>query len=230
MCMKRNFRWLGGLIALLMLGMLLAACGGAAAPAAAPTAAPAAEAPAAPDATTAPAATAAPEATAAAPAATAAPAASGSGGNLQIIWFAWQPCQALGELVKSYKDAAVEVRCVPIAQWHDQIFTDFAAKGGADITILDSQFIGEAVTGGHIMELTDWMKAPGNFEKDDFVPAALAAYGEYPAGSGKYYGVPAEGDTMMLVYRKDVFANQKLKDAFKAKTSKELALPTKWTD
>jgi len=73
------------------------------------------------------------------------------------------------------------------------------------------------------------MKA-GNIEIDDYVPAALSAYGEYPAGSGKYYGVAAEGDTQMLVYRKDVFDNQKLKDAYKAKTGKELALPTKWTD
>jgi multiple sugar transport system substrate-binding protein len=161
-------------------------------------------------------------------AATAAPATSG-GGNLQVIWFAWPPCQALDELVKTYKDATVEVRCVPLAQWHDQIFTDFAAKGGADIVILDSQFVGEAVKGGHVLDLTDWMKA-GNIEIDDYVPAALSAYGEYPTGSGKYYGVAAEGDTQMLVYRKDVFDNQKLKDAFKAKAGKDLAVPAKWTD
>jgi multiple sugar transport system substrate-binding protein len=146
-----------------------------------------------------------------------------------VIWFAWAPCQALGELVKSYQDATVEVRCVPIGQWHDQIFTDFAAQGGADIVILDSQYIGEAVTGNHVLDLTDWMKA-GNIEIDDYVPAALSAYGEYPAGSGKYYGVAAEGDTQMLVYRKDIFADQAVKDAFKAKAGKDLAVPTKWTD
>ncbi len=145
-----------------------------------------------------------------------------------MIWFAWPPCQALGELVKQYKDATVEVRCVPLGQWHDQIFTDFAAKGGADIVILDSQFIGEAVKGGHILELTDWMK--GNIDVDDYVPAALSAYGEYPAGSGKYYGVAAEGDTQMLVYRKDIFNDQKVKDAFKQKTGKDLAVPNTWTE
>ncbi len=70
-------------------------------------------------------------------------------------------------------DATVEVRCVPIGQWHDQIFTDFAAKGGADVVILDSQFIGEAVVGNHVVELTDWMKE--NIEVSDFVPEALSA-------------------------------------------------------
>jgi multiple sugar transport system substrate-binding protein len=145
-----------------------------------------------------------------------------------VIWFAWAPCQALGELVKTYPDATVEVRCVPIGQWHDQIFTDFAAQGGADIVILDSQYIGEAVAGNHVVDLTDWMKA-GNIEVDDYVPAALSAYGEYPAGSGKYYGVAAEGDTQMLVYRKDLFGDQAIKDAFKASANKDLAVPTTWT-
>ena len=240
--MHRHFRWLTGLVALLLLGTLLAACGGTA-PA---TTTPAATTGQPPAATTAPeppgattAATTEQATTAATTAATttatteqpttASTGGTAAGGNLQIIWFAWAPCQALGELVKGYKDASVEVRCVPISQWHDQIFTDFAAKGGADIVILDSQFIGEAVAGGHIIELTDWMK--GNVEVDDYVPAALSAYGEYPAGSGKYYGVAAEGDTQMLVYRKDVFDNQAVKGGFQHwKNGKDLAVPTKWTD
>jgi multiple sugar transport system substrate-binding protein len=156
---------------------------------------------------------------------------TGTSGNtgdkkLQAIWFAWAPCQALGELSKKFPGASVDVRCVPIGEWHSQIFTDFAAKGGADIVILDSQFIGEAVTGAHIMELTDWMKT--NIEVDDYVPAALSAYGEYPAGSERYYGVAAEGDTQMIVYRKDVF--EAAKADFKAKTGKDLEVPKTWSE
>jgi multiple sugar transport system substrate-binding protein len=123
--------------------------------------------------------------------------------ELSIIWFDWPPCHALGELAATYPDADVSVTCIPIAQWHDQIFTDFAAEGGADLTVLDSQFIGEAVVGGHILEMTDWMKE--NMELDDYVPAALTYYGEYPLGSGKYYGIPAIADVQVLVYQKDVF-------------------------
>lgn len=123
--------------------------------------------------------------------------------KLSIIWFAWPPCEALGELAARYPDADVSVNCIPIAQWHDQIFTDFAARGGADLPICDSQWIGEAVKGGHLVELTDWMKQ--NIEMDDYVPAALKYYGEYPPGSGRYYGVPAMADVQVLVYRKDLF-------------------------
>jgi len=123
--------------------------------------------------------------------------------ELSIIWFAWPPCDALSTLVQEYEDAAVTVDCVPLAQWRDQIFTDFVARSGADLPILDSQWIGEAVLGNHLVELSGWME--GNLEVDDFVPAALAAYGEYPAGSGEYYGVPAMADVQMLVYRADLF-------------------------
>ena len=123
--------------------------------------------------------------------------------DLIIIWFAWQPCEALGELSAQYEGANVTVNCVPFAEWYPTTFTDFAAKGGADLVIMDSQWIGEAVTGGHVLELTDFMAE--NIETEDFVQAALSAYGEYPPGSERYYGVAIEGDTQLLVYRKDLF-------------------------
>lgn len=122
--------------------------------------------------------------------------------ELTIIWFAWPPCEALNELVQSYPDADVNVDCIPLAQWHDQIFTSFIARSGADLPILDSQWIGEAVQGNHLVDLTEWME---NLDTEDFVPAALAAYGEYPANSGTYYGVPAMADVQVLVYRADLF-------------------------
>jgi multiple sugar transport system substrate-binding protein len=157
---------------------------------------------------------AAPPPTAAAPAA------------LQVIWFGWQPCQVLTDLSRGFPGGAVDVRCVPIAEWHDQIFRDFAAKTGADVVILDSQYIGEAVQGGHLLDLTDWMKT--NIDTADYVPAALAAYGEYPAGSGRYYGVAAEGDTEMLVYRKDAF--DKAAADYQAQTGAVLGVPKTWSE
>ena len=123
--------------------------------------------------------------------------------ELSILWFAWQPCEALGELSSQYEGATVSVNCVPIAEWYNTTFTDFAAQGGADLVVMDSQWIGEAVVGGHVLELTDFMAE--NIDVADYVPAALSAYGEYPPGSQRYHGVALEGDTQMLVYRKDLY-------------------------
>lgn len=131
--------------------------------------------------------------------------------ELSIIWFAWPPCDLLDTITDDYPDATVTVTCVPIDQWFDQIFLDFASQGGADLPILDSQFMGAAVAGGHLVELTDWMNE--NLPVDDYVPAALTAYGEVPAGSGDIYAVPMMTDTRMLVYRTDVFEQLDLEPA-----------------
>ena len=123
--------------------------------------------------------------------------------ELSIIWFAWPPCDLLDTITDDYPDATVTVTCVPIGQWFDQIFLDFSSRGGADLPILDSQFMGAAVAGGHVVELSEWMDE--NLAVDDYVPAALSAYGEVQPGSGEYYSVPIMTDTRMLVYRTDVF-------------------------
>src|SRR5688572_21642780 len=123
--------------------------------------------------------------------------------KLSIVWFAWPPCDLLDTITDDYEAATVTVTCVPIGQWFDQIFLDFASGGGADLPILDSQFMGAAVAGGHVVDLTEWMGE--NLPVDDYVPAALSAYGEVPAGSGSFYSVPMMTDTRMLVYRTDVF-------------------------
>ena len=124
--------------------------------------------------------------------------------TLSITWFAWPPCDALAELVADYPDADVEVKCVPYAEWHDSIFTDFAAKGGVDLPIIDSQDTGAAVTGGHIIELTDFLENRTDF--DQWVPSALEAYGEYPPGSGRYYGAPIMADVQLLVYNERILS------------------------
>jgi multiple sugar transport system substrate-binding protein len=123
--------------------------------------------------------------------------------ELSIVWFAWPPCDLLDTITDDYPDATVTVTCVPIGQWFDQIFLDFASGGGADLPILDSQFMGAAVAGNHLVDLTDWINE--NLPVDDYVPAALSAYAEVPVGSGQYYSVPMMTDTRMLVYRTDLF-------------------------
>ena len=53
----------------------------------------------------------------------------------------------------------VKVNTVPNPQWHDAIFTQFAArKTNFDIPVLDSQNIGEAVENGSILDLTEFVK------------------------------------------------------------------------
>jgi len=139
--------------------------------------------------------------------------------TLRFIWFEWPPPHALEEFANEhYKklrpNVTVEVRTVPLAQWHDAIFTQFAArKTDFDIAVLDSQFIGEAVVGGHILDISGFAKQ--NVELDAYHPYLLAAYGQYPqATTGEYdpnaklYGLPLLGDTWTMIYRKDLIGEE----------------------
>ncbi len=214
---------------LMILAMLigLAACGAPSTPPPAQEAPAATEAPAAPAATEAPAAPAATEAPAA-PAATEAPAASGGDvKELKIIWAEWDPSNYLQQLVNDYeKEAGVKVTVVqePWGSFQDRVFTEFAGKGASyDLVIGDSQWLGAGATQGHYVELTDIWKTELN--GDSFAPPTVKYYSEYPAGSGKYWSVPTEGDAIGWSYRKDLFEDPKEKEAFKAKYGYELAVP-----
>src|SRR5688572_26652268 len=70
--------------------------------------------------------------------------------TLRFVWFEWPPAQTLEDFANEHyaevnPNVSFEVETVPFGQWHDAIFTQFAAgETTFDIPILDSQFIGEA--------------------------------------------------------------------------------------
>jgi multiple sugar transport system substrate-binding protein len=88
----------------------------------------------------------------------------------------------------------------------------------------DSQWLGQGATQGHYLDLTDFMVSNG-IDKS-VTEATLKYYGEYPAGSGKYWAFPTEGDADGWAYRKDLFENPDEQAAFKAEYGYDLAVPT----
>ena len=138
--------------------------------------------------------------------------------ELSFLWFEWPPAQALEDFAnehytKERPNVTVKVNTVPNPNWHDAIFTQFAArKTDFDIPILDSQHIGEAVTNGNILDLTDFVNE--NIDTDAYDPYLLAAYGQYPQAEtgqrdpdAKMYGLPLLGDTWTMVWRKDLMGD-----------------------
>ena len=139
--------------------------------------------------------------------------------TLSFIWFEWPPAQLLedfanAEYTKERPNVTVEVNTVPNANWHDAMFTQFAAREtNFDIAVLDSQHIGEAVTNGNILDITDFVNE--NIEVDAYDPYLLAAYGQYPQAvtgerdeNAKLYGLPLLGDTWTMIYRKDLIGEE----------------------
>ena len=61
-------------------------------------------------------------------------------------------------------------------------------------------------------------------------PATVYAYSTWPKGAPNYWALPAMGDALGWVYRKDWFARPELQAEFKQKYGRDLAPPKTWTE
>jgi len=147
--------------------------------------------------------------------------------SITAYWFEWAPATMLEELSKDFtKETGIEFKMsvTAVENWVQKINVEMAAHSDAyDIIIADSQDVGGMVTSGHFVDLTDWIKK--NKVDKNFTAASMTAYAEYPKGSGRFWGVPTEGDGVGWAYRKDLFEDPKNKAAFKAKYGYELGIP-----
>jgi multiple sugar transport system substrate-binding protein len=112
-------------------------------------------------------------------------------------------------------------------QYSKPIAEHFAGSGAYDILDIEPAWIPAMAEGGVIAPIDDLLAKYAN-------PADLADY--HPLYSamttykGKTWGFFDDGDVFMLYYRKDVFEDQKLKDAYKAKFKQDLRVPQDWDE
>ncbi|MGO7785649.1 hypothetical protein ACC717_37080, partial [Rhizobium ruizarguesonis] len=60
---------------------------------------------------------------------------------------------------------------------------------------------------------------------DDFVPAKVVGYSEWPKNTPNYWALPAMGDVVGWTYRKDWFEKPEMQKEFKEKYGHDLAAP-----
>jgi len=150
--------------------------------------------------------------------------------ELTIWWAQWAPADFLQQVGNDYEAATgikVTVVQTPWGDFYNRVGTEWAAKGTSyDLIVGDSQWVGQGVTQGHYVDLTDFMVSNG-IDKT-VTPATLQYYGEYPPGSGKYYAYPTEGDANGWAYRKDLFEDETNKADFEAAYGYALDIPQTW--
>ena len=161
-----------------------------------------------------------------------APAAGGGGDKkLVIAWAKWDPADKLQKLTEDFtKETSikVEVNQIPWSDFETKINAAWTGKSTEfDMVVGDSQWLGNASTGGHYVDLTEWTGDVANFPKADNEEAAIKNYGEY---DGKLYAIPCMADAIGFAYRTDLFEDTKNKDTFKAKYKRDLAAPTTWDE
>jgi len=108
-----------------------------------------------------------------------------------------------------YRDVNVNITYAPYSALHDGIVS--AMREGCatyDVFVIDNIWIPEFAEAGWLMDVTEHVTPE---IKGSLFPEALEA-AEYPAGSGKYYGLPWYIDTKYLLYNKNMLTKAGIKE------------------
>jgi multiple sugar transport system substrate-binding protein len=148
--------------------------------------------------------------------------------ELTLCWAAWDPANALVELSKDFTTEtgiAMKFEFVPWTDYANRFLNELNSKGElCDLIIGDSQWIGGSAENGHYIKLNDFFDANG-ISMDDFVPATVVGYSQWPKNTPNYWALPAMGDVVGWTYRKDWFSRPELQAEFKEKYGWDLAPP-----
>ena len=151
---------------------------------------------------------------------------------ITLGWAAWDPANALVELSKDFtKQTGIKVNFefVPWTNFADRMLNELNQGGKTfDVLIGDSQWIGGGAVYGHYVKLNDFFEKEG-IDMNDFLAPTVYGYSTWPKGTPNYYALPAFGDAVAWVYRKDWFEQPKLQEAFMEKYGYKLDVPKNWT-
>ena len=148
--------------------------------------------------------------------------------DLTLCWAAWDPANALIELSKDFEAQSghnMSFEFVPWPSFADRMLNELNSGGQlCDLMIGDSQWIGGGAENGHYVKLNDFFDA-NNITMDDFIPATVTGYSEWPKNTPNYYALPAFGDVVGWSYRKDWFERPELQTEFMEKHGYKLDAP-----
>ena len=112
-------------------------------------------------------------------------------------------------------------------QYSKAVAEHIAGSGAYDVLDISPSWTPSLADGGVIAPLDDYIAKYMNMaDLDDYHPL----YKALPTYKGKIWGFFDDGDMFALYYRKDIFADPKLMEAYQAKFGKALAPPTTWED
>jgi multiple sugar transport system substrate-binding protein len=153
--------------------------------------------------------------------------------ELTLCWAAWDPANALVELSKDFEAQTghtMRFEFVPWPNFADRMLNELNSGGRlCDLLIGDSQWIGGSAENGHYVQLNDFFDAEG-ISMDDFMPATVLGYSEWPKGTPNYWALPAMADAIGWTYRRDWFENEEIRADFEAEHGRELEPPQTWDE
>ncbi|WP_306258603.1 ABC transporter substrate-binding protein [Pararhizobium sp. IMCC21322] len=160
--------------------------------------------------------------------ATTASTSSAQAAELTLCWAAWDPANALVEMSKEFEAQSghnMSFEFVPWPNFADRMLNELNSGGKlCDLLIGDSQWIGGAAENGQYVKLNDFFDSEG-IKMEDFLPATVTGYAEWPKNTPNYYALPAYADVVGWTYRKDWFSRPEIQAEFKEKYGRDLDVP-----
>jgi multiple sugar transport system substrate-binding protein len=112
-------------------------------------------------------------------------------------------------------------------QYSKAVAEHIAGSGAYDVLDISPAWTPSMADGGVIAPLDDYIAKYMNMaDLEDYHPL----YKALPTYKGKIWGFFDDGDMFALYYRKDVFEDPKLMEAYQTKFSKPLEVPKTWED
>src|SRR5882757_9499164 len=112
--------------------------------------------------------------------------------TITLCWAAWDPANALVELSKDFtakSGVGMKFEFVPWPNFADRMLNELNSKGKlCDLLIGDSQWIGGSAENGHYVKLNGFFAKEG-IKMDDFMPATVLGYSEWPKGTPDYWAL-----------------------------------------
>lgn len=112
-------------------------------------------------------------------------------------------------------------------QYSKAVAEHIAGSGAYDVLDISPAWTPSLADGGVIAPLDDYIAKYMNLaDLEDYHPL----YKALPTYKGKIWGFFDDGDIFALYYRKDIFEDPKMMEAYQAKFGKALAPPTTWEE
>jgi multiple sugar transport system substrate-binding protein len=155
------------------------------------------------------------------------------GQTITVVWEAGlqslDPLNFSGPLWEKLTGMKVKVIEVQTAEMFTKIMQEYRAGTGAyDALNVIPAWMPDLASAGALEPLDPYIEKYGY--GDEFSKIAPIFRDNWAKANGKVYGLPDDGDVFVLYYRKDIFADPKVQEAFKAKTGQDLVVPKTWKD
>src|SRR5581483_10990799 len=154
-----------------------------------------------------------------------------AGKTITIVWEAGlqslDPLNFSGPKWEQLTGCKVKVVEVPTAEMFTKIMQEYRAGTGAyDALNVIPAWMPDLAQAGALEVLDPYVDKYGY--RNELKTIAPTYRDNQMTVNGKIYGFPDDGDVFVMYYRKDIFARDDLKKAFKAKYKYDLAVPKAW--